>query len=148
MKDSPEAEDDWKKVIVPFFESPKDNAPDTKALAELLRREDLPLPPGFRAALAEILDSLLPEQIACNWQLIPSYCGFHNKELKGKKDERSVDQGAADARKNGLSITSVMPDIAEKTCVSERKAWTIWGRISARRKFLEKTRNYWESLHR
>ncbi len=89
MTEPANEDDEWWSVIGPFFDGPKTSPPDVKALARLLRKANpQQLPAGFLETLAEMLESVSPSQLACNWQLRPVYIGRYDKELLRERKER------------------------------------------------------------
>jgi hypothetical protein len=82
------------KILLSFFDGGKNEEPDVKKLAQLLRDDDVRLAVGFPAVLAEILDSRLPHRLACNWQLKPVWTGRYDEEVL-------LDRISAEERKRG-----------------------------------------------
>jgi hypothetical protein len=111
--------DPW-KTVQQFFDNPKNAEPDIKALAAVLR-SDAPLPDGFRDVLAEILDSRLPNALACNWQLVPKYEGTRDALSKSDEENSIVRREIANAQSAGQSIESAMWEITQKAKISKLK---------------------------
>jgi hypothetical protein len=117
-------ESDLWKTLQQFFDNPKNAEPDIKALAAVLRSDE-PLSDGFRDVLAEILDSRLPDLLACNWQLVPKHRGFRDTSFRSDEENRIVSREIANAQSSGRSIESAVWEIAEKAKISERTAYNI-----------------------
>jgi len=83
------AKDTWAEALFPFFEGKRDQPPDIKALARLLRSKKR-LPAGFRDTLAEILDPQLPHKLAVNYGLEPKWRGRNVKTAKEDRIEALV----------------------------------------------------------
>jgi hypothetical protein len=127
------------KILVSFFENPEDQKPDIKALARLLRSKE-PLPEGLRDALAEMLDSRLPGELACNWRLRPVFCGQHKNKAQHRNEiEQIIVREIDAARKRGMSIDDAIRQIGDDTNVgkSESALWLIWKKHQRRQKAME-----------
>ena len=125
--------DPFEDAIVPFFEGTKDKIPDVKALADLLRDENKPLPPGFRAALAELLDSRLAYALACNWALKPAWIGRYDSEQKISELDWQIPDGG---------VTNALARIADERGIGERTLWDTWKKkIKPRRDFARFLKN-------
>jgi hypothetical protein len=127
------------KILVSFFENPEDQKPDIKALARLLRSKE-PLPEGLRDALAEMLDSRLPGELACNWRLRPVFCGRHKSKAQHVNETDQIIVRKIDAaRKRGMSIEDAIQQIADDNKVgkSEGALWLIWKKHQRRQRAME-----------
>jgi len=109
------------KILLSFFDGGKNDEPDVKKLAQLLRNGDQ-LPAGFPDVFAEILDSRLPHKLACNWQLQPVWCGACD-------EEDLLDRIDAKVRKRG-AVSRIAGDYGMCT----RKFYRcLWHKVKARR---------------
>jgi hypothetical protein len=127
------------KILGSFFENSEDQKPDIKALARLLRGKE-PLPEGLRDALAEMLDSKLPGELACNWRLRPVFRGRHkNKAQHVSENEQIIVRKIDAAQKCGMSIEDAIRQIADDNKVgkSEGALWLIWKNHQRRRRAME-----------
>jgi hypothetical protein len=127
------------KILASFFENPEDQKPDIKALARLLRSRE-PLPDGLRDALAEILDSRLPGELACNWRLRPVFRGRHkNKAQHVNENDQIIVRKIGAARKRGMSIEDAIRQIVadDKVDKSESALWLIWKKHQRRQRAIE-----------
>jgi hypothetical protein len=116
---------DIEEILVSFYENSKDKKPDIKKLARLLR-SGRPLRPGFGAVLAEMLDSRLPVNLACNWQLKPHFCGRYNKAQRKHGIEVIVIREIDAARESGLTVTAAIQETAGKIGKSTSSVRDIW----------------------
>jgi len=129
-----EAPTSFEEIVNSFFENPKGQKPDTKALAKLLRSQE-PLPPHFRIELAEMLDSRLSDTLACNWTLKPFYIGRYDEapaqRKKRAETEATIGREIDAAIKREKSVESAIQQMVDdgKTQKRERTIWTIWRKI-------------------
>jgi len=121
------AEEEFEAIILPFYDAPKDHPPDVRALARLLR-SNVTLPEGFRATLAEMLDSQLPFKLAMNWTLKPEFIGRYDEEADEEKVEKAL------AREGNITRAVFKVD-----GMSDRTAWRIWDRIKLKQSWLKTT---------
>jgi hypothetical protein len=125
------------KILVSFFRNPENQKPDVKRLARLLRSKK-PLPKGLRDALAEMLDSRLPGELACNWRLQPVFCGRHkNKAQHVNELEQIIVRKIDAARERGLTVTLAIRELADEIGKSDSSLWVIWNNHQRRRKLME-----------
>lgn len=127
------------ETIVSFFENPENKKPDVKRLARLLRSKE-PLPEGLRDALAEILDSRLTGEVACNWRLQPVFRGRHKNKAQHVTENNQIIVRKIDAaRKRGMSIEDAIRQIADddKVGKSEGALWLIWKNHQRRQRAME-----------
>jgi hypothetical protein len=127
------------ETIVSFFENPENKKPDVKRLARLLRSKE-PLPKGLRDALAEMLDSRLPGELACNWRLRTVFRGrSKNKAQHVNETDQIIVRKIDAARKRGMSIEGAVQQIAadNKVGKSEGALWLIWKKHQRRQRAME-----------
>jgi hypothetical protein len=133
----PSAEE-WWAILGPFFENSKDDPPEVKALALLLRQSDTPLPGGVRRTLAEILDSQLPYKLACNWQLQPVWLGRYDEETLRDKGKGLIQKAMATEPNISEAINAI--DMREIRGMRSRTLWKIWGPMKRMNAWLDKQR--------
>ncbi len=130
---------EWWGVIRQFYENPKNDKPDIKALRRLLR-SNASLPKGLRSVLAEMLEedneAGLPGPLGVNWRLRLVFVGRHDAELVREKRERQIDEAMAAEPNitNAIAVIDLMPDKA----MSGRAAWTVWTKMKDRRAWFDK----------
>jgi hypothetical protein len=120
-------EDPLNEVCESFFTNPRNRKPNIKKLARALR-SGRPLPLGFRAVLAEMLDSRLPGNLACNWQLKPHFGRRYDKAQRADEIEDSVVREIDAACERGLTVTAAVEETAGKIGKSPSSVWDIWNK--------------------
>jgi hypothetical protein len=113
------------KILLSFFDGGKNEEPDVKKLAQLLRDDDVRLAVGFPAVLAEILDSRLPHRLACNWQLKPVWTGRYDEEVL-------LDRISAEERKRG-DVSRIAEDHSMHGMCKSKFYTNVRPKIKARR---------------
>lgn len=128
------------EALVSFLENSKDNPPDVKALARLFRlaseRSDVVFHAGHCFLLVEILDSQLPERLACNWQLRPHFIGWYDEEACRIEKENAINEAIA-ATPNITDAISAVDDRGIPG-MKGRTAWKIWDKMKRRRMWWNK----------
>lgn len=145
------AKDTWAEALFPFFEGKRDQPPDIKALARLLRSKKR-LPAGFRDTLAEILDPQLPHKLAVNYGLEPKWRGRNVKTAKEDRIEALVFEKMPGFLAHEILAGDIVNAIAREFNMSERNAIRVWKknlkRWHVRQKYHAATHEYVELVHR